>query len=274
MRALVLVAIALAGLQTGLGIFAGGLMAEERNVLYPNPPCAGAPVPDYPAIGDPPNIRVWRDAQIQGWRNPACLEFAPLEANTVVATAGRFRVAGGIEELAGRVGAISNHTSIRYFSVRDEEWQPLFRQAYAIDDLVSTAPASARRGDFAAADVQTGRTMRFWQEENSLLSPVTYRLTIRERTENRLVYTIVNETAGKAMFLRAIEPGEFRQLYVLERDESEGNVWRYYSLAEARTKMGPFNLSSRSYINRAGAYFRYIAGLPTDMEPPPAPREK
>jgi len=229
---------------------------------------AGPPAPDYPPLGEPPAIRVWRDGEIDGWRPAVCAGFGSLDVNSVVATAGRFRIAGGIEALADRVARISALTNIRYFSVRREEWQPLFVQAYALEDVPTDSPTKARRADFTTDDVVTGRALRYWQEENSLLSGVVYRATVRERTADRLVYAIVNESPMKAMFLRAIEAGEFRQLYFLEREA--GDVWRYYSLVEARTRMGPFTLSNRSYINRAAAYYRHIAGIPTDREPPAA----
>lgn len=246
--------------------------AAYAALAYPVPPCAGAPSPDFPKLGEPPVIRVWRDGEIRGWRPAECVGFGPLDTNTAIATAGRFRIAGGIDALADRVARVSALTTIRFYSVRDEEWQPLFVQAYALGEGAYETPVQARRPDFTAADIQTGFTTRFWKEENSLLSPVVYRLAVRERTPDRLVYTIVNENVVKALFLRAIEPGELRQLYVIERDpdSASGDVWRYYSLVEARTRTGPFRLSARSYINRAGAYYRYMAGIPTDLEPPPA----
>jgi hypothetical protein len=236
---------------------------------HPVPPCAGSPTPDYPQVGQPPIIRVWRDSEIRGWKPAECAGLGALDANSVIATAGRFRFAGGIDAIAERVARISALTSIKYFSVREEGWQPLFNASFALKDGPTNKPSQARRPDFTPDDLVPGRPLRFWQEENSLLSPVTYRLTVRERTEDRLVYTIVNEGAVKAMFLRAIEPGEMRQLYVVERDG--GDIWRYYSLVDARTKTGPFTLSARSYINRAAAYYRYIADIPTDLEPPAAP---
>jgi hypothetical protein len=247
-----------------------GIVSTAMAALaYPVPPCAGTPSPGYPELGEPPLIRVWRDGEARGWKAADCTGFGPLDANSVIATAGRFRLAGGMDVIAERVGRISALTNIKYFSVREEGWQPLFNAAFALTDGPINKPAQARRPDFTPNDLVPGRPLRFWQEENSLLSPVAYRLTVRERSAERLVYTIINEGAMKALFLRAIEPGEMRQLYIIERESED--VWRYYSLVDARTKTGPFTLSARSYINRAAAYYRYIAGIPTDQEPPAAP---
>jgi hypothetical protein len=57
--------------------------------------------------------------------------------------------------------------------------------------------------------------------------------------------------------------------YFLERREP--GVWNFYSLT--RTRMASSLLptgSEASYINRAVAFFRHVAGIPTDQEPPGA----
>ncbi len=255
MRAIVLIAL--------LAV-APAAFAQTTPEALPVPPCAGEPSPAYPAPGPMPEVRVWRDAELNGMRFPACVGFGSLEPNSLIATAGRFESAGGVAAVAERLARISALTAIRYYSVRDSRWKQLFVDAYALGAAPSPGTDEARRTDFNADDIETGRILRFSQEENAILSPVTYRLTVIERTQDRLIYTIVNESAAKALFFRAGEPGDFRQYYEIEREAE--NLWRYYSLAAARIRTGPFSLPSQSFINRAIAYYRHIAGYSTEQE--------
>jgi hypothetical protein len=60
-----------------------------------------------------------------------------------------------------------------------------------------------------------------------------------------------------------------QSIYFLDR-ESDG-VWRYYSIA--RTGRNASRLAAghaASSINRAVAFYRALAGIPTDQEPPAA----
>ena len=244
MRAIILIALL---------AFAQEAVAQTTPDALPVPPCAGTPIPGYTAPGPMPEVRVWRDAELDGVRFPACVGFESLEPNSLIAAAGRFESAGGVAAVAERVARISALTAIRYYSVSDSRWKQLFVDAYALGDAPSPATDVARRADFNDDEIETGRILRFSQEENAILSPVIYRLSVIERTQDRLIYTIVNESAAKALFFRAGEPGDFRQYYVIEREA--GNLWRYYGLAAARIRTGPFSLSSRSFMNRAIAYY-------------------
>ena len=228
------------------------------------PPCAGELSPPYPAPGPMPEVQVWRDAELNGVRVPACVGFGSLAPNSLIETAGRFESESGVAAIAGRLARISALTTIRYYSVRDSRWKQLFVDAYALGDAPTPGTGEARRVDFSDDDLVTGRTLRFSQEENAILSPVIYRLSVIERTQDRLIYTIVNESAAKALLFRAGEPGDIRQYYVIEREA--GNLWRFYSLAAARIWTGPFSLPTQSFINRAIAYYRHIAGFPTEQE--------
>ena len=56
---------------------------------------------------------------------------------------------------------------------------------------------------------------------------------------------------------------------VLER-RSPG-VWTYYSLSRTSPEANPLARGhAASYLNRAVALFRSVAGIPTDQEPPAA----
>jgi hypothetical protein len=64
-------------------------------------------------------------------------------------------------------------------------------------------------------------------------------------------------------------PGEVQSIYFLDRESAD--IWRYYSIA--RTGRNATRLVSgheSSSINRAVAFYRSLAGIPTDQEPPAA----
>jgi hypothetical protein len=64
-------------------------------------------------------------------------------------------------------------------------------------------------------------------------------------------------------------PGEAQSVYLLERESPD--IWRYYSLARTGKKASSLTEGhDASLINRAVAYYRYLAGIPTDREPPAA----
>jgi len=246
---------------------AGVAAASERPSAapsFPVPPCAGQPSPSYPDVVQTPVVRIWRDGELKGWRIPSCLALPAINPNSLMAAVGRFRTEGGMQAIAGRLAAISELIKVRYFAF-DEGWKNLYTEAHALAD----GSGETERSDFTADDIQAGRTLRFWKDENSALGGIVYRMSIIERTDTRLVYTIVNESPAKAMMITASEPGEFRQYYFVERDQDDS--WRYYNIVEADVGAGPFSVSSRSFQSRAIAHFRQLAGYPTEIAWTPAP---
>lgn len=70
--------------------------------------------------------------------------------------------------------------------------------------------------------------------------------------------------------LRFVRAGEMQSIYFLEREPQD--VWRNYSIA--RTGKDANTLTAghdASFINWAVAYYRYLAGIPSDKEPPRLP---
>jgi hypothetical protein len=99
---------------------------------------------------------------------------------------------------------------------------------------------------------------------------VVYRLRVRETAPDRLVVETENVSSVRYLLLPLAGPGDLQALYFLERRSA--NEWGYYSLA--RTGAGTSSLTEgheASYVNRAVALFRHLAGLPTDQGPPAAP---
>jgi hypothetical protein len=86
---------------------------------------------------------------------------------------------------------------------------------------------------------------------------------------DKLIFETENLTGLRYLFLPLFPPHELQAIYFLER-ESPG-IWRYYSIA--RTGKDASSLAAghdASAVNRAVAFFRYFAGIPTDQEPPAA----
>jgi hypothetical protein len=60
-----------------------------------------------------------------------------------------------------------------------------------------------------------------------------------------------------------------QSVYFMER-ESPG-VWRYYSIVRTGKNANSLTIGHEaSSINRAVAFYRYLAGIATDKEPPAA----
>ncbi len=232
----------------------------------PRPPCGNEPVPAYPDLSHSPVVKVWLDPDLGRTWNPAdCLGWSTPGFSTLVATAARFRCAAGAEGLRRRVAAISGLAGMRYWSTTAKRWQTLITDAYAME-----GPQGDRRKDFAPGDISDGRTLYFQQEDN-LFGKVTYRLRVRTASAERLVFDTENAGAIRYLFMTLVEPGDAQAVYFLERES--GDVWRYYSMVRTGRNATGFALAAgheASLINRAVAFYRHLAGIPTDREPPAA----
>jgi hypothetical protein len=58
-----------------------------------------------------------------------------------------------------------------------------------------------------------------------------------------------------------------QSIYFLDRESDD--VWRYYSIVRTgKNANGLIAGNEASSVNRAVAFYRYLAGIPTDQEPP------
>lgn len=234
-------------------------------IAQPRPPCAGEPVPAYPRLDEAPVVQVWTGSDLV-WKPPTCVGWDAGAYTLLVAAAGRFSYSGDAAGLLGRFARISEFGAIRYWSVTTGQWRRLILDAYAL----SEPDRALRRDDFTVDELTPGRTFYFWQEERSPAGALIYRSRIVERTEGRVVVDIRNENAVHPFPYPVIPSGAYRFLYVLEQESS--GIWRYYGLSGQRgSGSATIGLFRASYINRAVAIYRYIAGIPTDREPPAAP---
>lgn len=251
------------GVCISLVLASGPSVAES----VPRPPCAGAPTPEYAPVGRLPAVRVWSGDQIgTDWIPPACTRWQPRALRTLVATAGLFTLEGGVKSLLVRFAAVSKLATIRYWSVSDERWENLVTHASAL----SGPDSAAERRDFQPEEMVDGAELYFTQNDNRSTGEVVYRLRLQDMGPDRLVIETENVSPMRYLLIQLAAPGDLQALYFFARRTAD--TWSYYSLARtASTTSFLLGGHAPSYINRAVALFRHLAGLPTDQEPPAAP---
>ena len=231
----------------------------------PQPPCGVDSIPPHPSLADSPAVKFWHPAELgEHWRPPACTGWTGEGFSTLVTTAARFRHASGMEGLLLQSGAISSLVGVRYWSTTHKQWQTLIPDAYA----VTSAQGTQRRKDFTVEELTPGNVLYFQQADN-LSGKAIFRLHIAEATEDRLVFDVANVTLMRYLFIPLFHPGEMQSIYYLDRESDE--VWRYYSMARTGKNASSLTIGHEaSWINRSVAFFRRVAGVPTDREPPAA----
>ena len=139
--------------------------------------------------------------------------------------------------------------------------QPLIIEAYAL-----TGVEGERRKDFALDEIAAGRSLDVLQEDN-LLGKATYEMRVASAAADRLVFATENKTTIRYFGLPLFQPGEIQSICFLDRESKD--VWRYYNLARMAKQASILTMGQdASLINRAVAFYRYLAGIPADQEPP------
>lgn len=245
-------------------VIVGGALWSPTGMASPNPPCGGEAVPGYPAVGEPPVVVAWfGDGEDASWTPPGCTEWRTRGFATMIGMAARFRHDGGLDALLSRIGRISGATGIRYWSVTRQRWRDLVDEAYAL----STDDPDSRRSDFSASELMLGNVFYFLREPNSPIGAAVFRMVVLERGANRVVLKIENSSPIRLLRIPVLKPGEQELIVFLERES--GSVWRFYSLMRLGEGVA-WQVRERmpSYVNRAVAEYRHLAGIPTDHEPP------
>ena len=245
-------------------ILCGG--GSSRADTEPQPPCGSATFPPYPDLENSPAVRSWdRAGSGRDWKPPACTGWTDPGFTTLVVTVARFRHASGVEGLLRRIGAISGHAGMRYWSTSHKRWQTLIVDAYALTE----AAGDRRRGDFSPGEMEEGRSLYFQQEDN-LAGKATYRMRIRSASPDRLVFDTENLGVTRYLRMPVFPPGGMQTITFLDRESQD--VWRYYSIMRTSRNASLLTLGNEaSSINRAVAFYRHLAGIPTDREPPASP---
>ena len=224
-------------------------------IQEPRVPCIGEVNPPFPYVGHSLVTRIWRQDQIPNWVPPFCLDWKARPFDFLLAIAGSFRTREDIATIARRVVSFSTLTNVRYWSITNQEWRELFSEA----GTLSKPNLQSRRNDFTDVDVQAGAQLHYFQDENTLLGPVVFRMKIHDRTFDQLVFSIVNISPFQVAVLDVVKTGRFEQFYFIRK--GRGDTWTYYSLVRTQLNHAFLSPSPSSSLNRASAYFRHIAGL-------------
>ncbi len=162
------------------------------------------------------------------------------------------------------IGAISELSGMRYWSTTHQQWQTLIPDAYALTSMQAGRP----RNSFGVSEMTTGNSLYFEQVDN-LTGKGVFRLHFSVVSADRIVFDVENVSTMRYLFLPVFHPGEMQSAYFLDRESDD--VWRFYSFV--RTGLNASSLvtaNDASAINRAVAFYRRLAGIPTDREPPAA----
>jgi hypothetical protein len=240
----------------------------------PQPPCGTDSFPAYPDLDHSPVVRVWDRSDLgRNWIPPACTGWSAPGFSTLAVAVGRFRDPSGAEGLLRRIGAVSQLAGMRYWSTTHKRWETLVLDSSAVAGpaagLAVAGMANVRhREDFSSNEISEGRSVYFQQSDN-LSGRATYRLRVTSVSPERLVFETENVSTLRYLLVPLFQPGEIQSIYFLQL-ESPG-VWCYYNIM--RIGMNASRLATghdASSINRAVAFFRHWAGIPTDQEPPAA----
>jgi hypothetical protein len=239
---------------------------SSRADAGPQPPCGSATFPPYPDLENSPAVRTWDRAESgRDWIPPACTGWTDSGFTTLVVVAARFRHVSGTEGLLRRIGAISEHAGIRYWSTTHKRWQILIIKSHALSD----ATGDRRREDFSPFEMAEGKSLYFQQEDN-LVGKAIFRMRIRSASPDRLVFDTENIGTMRYLLLPMFPPGGMQTITFLDRESQD--VCRYYSITRTGRNANLLIAGNEaSSINRAVAFYRYLAGIPTDREPPASP---
>ena len=247
-------------------VFSSGLFSGVPEP-GPRPPCESEPFPAYSVVDQQP-ATVFRERDNPGndWTPAACTGWTTRGYSTLVATAGRFRIGTETSDIRRRIGAISEFERVLYWSTTHQKWQPMIVDAYAV-----TGAKGQRRKDFSPDEISEG-SVSYYQQTDNLSGKAMYRMHIIASSPDRLVFETENISTMRYLLIPLFGPGDLQSIYFLDRESSRSNdVWRYYSLVRTgRSASKLITGHEASSVNRAVAFYRYLAGIPTNMEPPAA----
>jgi len=240
------------------------LSASAAQDPGPRLPCHDMdPSPAYGAADATPVIRTWTPAAIAAPGVDAdCGPWSRTDGQFMVALAGRFRSAESVDTILGHFGAATELRDIRYWSVTDRRWRPLVAAATALDAGTRSHP----RRDFAVADWGSSPYLYMAQTDGRTGTETVYRMQLRTLGASTFALEMENINAVRWWGATLFAPGELRTVYVLR--QSEPGVWSYYSLMTVGGARWMIAGHEGSYVNRAVAFYRHIAHIRTDLEPP------
>ena len=204
-------------------LWAPALFAAEP---LPVPPCAGTPVPAVPSPDGPPTVTLWHPADRPAdWVPATCSGLGAPGDGVVVALSGSFRHDGDMSDLLAKLGAISTHTGIVYWSTQDAAWRPMLLEAAAL----TSADPESRREDFKAEEMRSGALLRLLYDDDGAPGPVVFETEVRTADADELLLVSRNVTAMTLMGMTIAEPGELSSMLSVRRVEP--GLFDYYALS-------------------------------------------
>lgn len=227
----------------------------------PIPPCGFEPEPAFGGVDDAPRARIWTAEELSrdDWRAADCLQWTG-KTKLVVAVASRFHASDNVFD---RQIDVSAWPSVKYWSTTKQKWRPLVVAVSVIDATGSFSRDGSTR-------LSAGHD-RLFVERDEYTGNTTYRMRTLEHSDSRLVVSVENVTPIKLAILTVFEPRALQTVTFVEREKSSG-IWSTYQITRVASGSSSIALGYKgSFLNRLEAIRRYLAGQPTDQEPPLAP---
>ena len=229
-----------------------------------SPPCEGTPQPAYAHPGGAPAIASWTESDNAAWQASPCLRWTADRTRLVTALSASLH-ADSLDELLARYGALSRYRSIRFWSIMHQAWENFVTAAGFTDgpDARFTYP------DLVPDDFQTGKEFYYYEIDRA--GRTLHQMTVRHRSDSKAEITTENLTAVRFGIFTIFEPHALKTATFIERQAT--GEWGYYQTIGVGQGSDFIAVRSTSpYINRLIAFYRYMAGIPTDSLPPVAPR--
>jgi hypothetical protein len=242
------------------------LLPLAARAAGPEAPCDRQASPAYAALNMPPTVALFHASDLQGWQPAACTGWpAASRSKLVIAVAGSFRFAGSIDALLARVAAVSSLARTQYWSTTDKKWRPI---AYSASALRGPDPKT-KRADFSASELSQGADLYYW-DDDSRSGEIVTRMTVRQRTADRAVIATENITPIRQFLITLFPPRSLQTVMFVQRVAP--GVWGVYLLSRTSDEASMLaGGHEASYVNRAVAVYRQVAGIRTDAEPPASP---
>ena len=209
--------------------------------------------PPYAGANSPPSVATWRGLKRLA---PECRTTLQGAAELTVAFASLFTIAGPIDDIAERLGAVSATKGLKYWSVTDQDWRLLISDAYAIE----SENGSVRRADFTDKELLSGETLYFAQNDTRTWGLNKYSLQVVSSSANHMVVVSQNISSLSIGPIKLFEPGATNTVVFINR--LDANTWRYFNLTTIKNSRLP--VQEKSVINRQAAFYRLLIGKVPD----------
>jgi hypothetical protein len=122
---------------------------------------------------------------------------------------------------------------------------------------------------FFASELVKGAELYYW-EDDTRTGPAVYRLRVSESASERFVISSDNVTPIRRFWFTLFKPGALQSVLTIERVAP--GTFGIFVLNRSGDGASVLTAGHESsYVNRATALYRQLAGIKTDQEPPAAP---